>query len=197
MKRIINRILQWVGYHFVGYKVDIKNLEIQVGKLTSELKDLSIRDNFEDLEYKIDNLEKKVDDDISASNKAFDDVANDIVKVEKRIKELEPSELHELSEGNCSSWLSDDTKRNIKLNINSNNDCGVCDEFILKCAELQTEIDKLKEDNKQLNKALDEERSKEAYINTELKKENKRLNLALDRFEELLMKHINLTNEME
>ena len=50
------------------------------------------------------------------------------------------------------------------------------DVFVKRCAEQQSEIDELKEDNKQLNKALDEERSKEAYINTELKKENKRLN---------------------
>ena len=100
MKRLINKVLEWIGYHFVGYKVDIKHLE----KTINKLKDKNL------------------------------------------LKDDEP---------NMFNYVSNE------------------DVFVKRCAELQTELDEAKEDNKQLNKALDEERSKEAYINTELKQENK------------------------
>ena len=133
--------------------------------------DLIIVKQLRGLENKINKLDKRVDDEINATNNAFEDVARDIIKVEekldksidniklditelRRIVELndkridlikEQSKMEEgLSEGNCTSWLSDDTKRNIRLNhINLNNDC-VCDEFIKINAEQQTKIDELR-----------------------------------------------------
>jgi len=145
--------------------------------------DLIIVKQLRGLENKINKLEKRLGDEINATNNAFEDVARDIIKVEEKLDKsidnikLDITELRRiienndkridlikeqfkmeegLSEGNCSSWLSDDTKRNIKLNalqtpFNDDDECGVCDEFIKINAEQQTELDKLKEDNKQLN----------------------------------------------
>jgi len=46
MKRIINNILEWIGYHFVGYKVDIKHLEKRIEALeTPEVLQTPFNDN--------------------------------------------------------------------------------------------------------------------------------------------------------
>ncbi len=126
MKRIINNILEWIGYHFIGYKVDIKHLE----KTINKLKDKNLNDLSELLAF--DNkLEKRLNEEINATNNAFEDVASDIIEVEKKV---------------------DKSIKYIKSsidNINLDNDCGVCDKFVKSNAEQQTEIDQLKDENKE------------------------------------------------
>ena len=154
MKRVINKIkwyiaiaLNWVKYHFVGYKVDIIKAEVTIGKLTSR-----IDDNFDDLESRIDVL----DEDI---NGYCIELEKSIEKIDKRVKELEPTELHEMLQ----TPFKDD-------------ECNICDDVGRTCAELQTELDKVKD---------------------ELKEYKHSYNMVLLEIKEVINNNINLTSEKE
>ena len=203
----------------------------EIGYINNELDSMSektitnINLELTELRRIIENNDKRIDNETSSTNNAFDDVARDIIKVEKRIKELEPSELHQV----------------LQTPFNDDNDV-----FVKRCAEQETELDEVKKENKELmfdidkafksnknlvkknkelketidkernnlddriskdgevikelKKSLDEERSKEAYINTILKEANKELvkekNQLMVKYK-ALKNNINLTNEKE
>ena len=59
MRTLINKVLHWVKYHFVGYKVDIIKAEITIGKLTNR-----IDKHYDELESRIDALDEDINDDV-------------------------------------------------------------------------------------------------------------------------------------
>ena len=124
MKRLINRILQWVGYHFIGYKVDIINAEITIGKLTSRIDNNhdGLNDKYDDLEQDINSLENKHINWVDSFKIKIDEL-------DERINELEPSELHEM----------------LQTPFNDNDDI-----FVIRCAELQTKLDEVVKEKNEL-----------------------------------------------
>ena len=117
MRTLINRVLNLVKYHFVGYKVDIIKAEITIGKLTNR-----IDNNYDRLNDKYDDLEQDIND-------YYIELEKSIKKIDKRVKELEPSELHEM----------------LQTPFNDNDDI-----FVIRCAELQTKLDEVVKEKNQL-----------------------------------------------
>ena len=134
MRTLINRVLNLVKYHFVGYKVDIIQAEITIGKLTSR-----IDNNYDRLNDKYDDLEQDIND-------YYIELEKSIKKIDKRVKELEPSELHEMLQ---TPFKDNDVIENrLKLLENvcfsgDDMECNICDDVGRTCAELQTELDKV------------------------------------------------------
>ena len=147
----------------------------EIGYINNELDSMSektitnINIELTELRRIIENNDKRIANETSSTNNAFDDVARDIIKVEKRIKELEPSELHQV----------------LQTPFNDDNDV-----FVKRCAEQETELDEVKKENKELMFDID----KAFKSNKNLVKKNKELMINLKC---IISNNINLTNEKE